>query len=79
MLKVLNILSTANSTHHKKMHVVLTGSSEWMKYMYTLWLGSTDFPKTLRSFQKPTCQKSDIKKFHNLKFRKCVGVVAHDL
>jgi len=30
-------------------------------------------------FKKPTCQKSDIKEVHNLKFRRCVGVVTHDL
>jgi hypothetical protein len=55
------------------MHVVFTGSSEWMNYRYTLWLGSTDFSKTLRPFQKPRCQKSDIKRVHNLKFKHCVS------
>jgi len=59
------------------MHVVYTGSCEWMNYMYTLWLGSTNFPKSFRPFQKPKCQKSDIKEVHNLQFRHCLGVVAH--
>ena len=27
-------------------------------------------------FQKPSCQKSDIKEVHTLKFRHCPGVVA---
>ena len=49
-LKVTNILSTANNqhTHHKRLQVVFTGPSEWMKYMYTLWPGPTNFTKTLR-------------------------------
>jgi len=47
--------------------------------MYTQWVGSTDFPKTLRTFQDPKCQKCDTKKVHNLKFRHCLVVVAHDL
>ena len=48
-----------------------------MNYMYTLWLRSTNFPKSFRPFQKPRCQKSDIKEVHNLKFRHCLGVEAH--
>jgi hypothetical protein len=47
--------------------------------MYTLRLRSTNFPKTLRPFQKPRWQKSDINEVHNLKFRQCVGVVTHTL
>ena len=47
--------------------------------MYTRLVGSTDFPKTLRPFQKPRCQKGDIKKVHSLKFRHFIGVVAHHL
>jgi len=55
--EVLNILSIELiSTHHKRQPVVFTGSSEWMNYMYTLWLGSTNFPKTLGPFQKPRWQ-----------------------
>ena len=50
-----------------------------MNYMYTLRLGSTNFPKSFRPFQKPTCQKSNIKEVHSLKFRHCLCVVAHDL
>ena len=50
-----------------------------MNYIYTLWLGSTDIPKTSRPFQKPRCQKRYIKEVHNLKFRHCIGVVAHNL
>ena len=48
-----------------------------MHYMYTLRLRSTNFPKTLRPFQKPRWQKSDIKEVHNLKFRHCLDVVGH--
>ena len=47
-------------------------------YVHTM-AGSTDFPKHLKPFQKPRCQKSDKKEVHNLKFRYCVGVVAHNL
>jgi hypothetical protein len=35
-----------------------------MNYIYTLWLGYTNFPETFRPFQKPRCQKSVIKKVH---------------
>jgi len=49
------------NTHHKTLQIVSTGSVEWMNYMYTLWLGATKFPKTLRPFQKPKCWKSDTK------------------
>jgi hypothetical protein len=34
------------NTHHKILHFVFTSSSEWINYMYTLWLGSTNFLKT---------------------------------
>jgi hypothetical protein len=34
-----------------------------MHYMSTLWLVSTNFPKTYQPLQKPKCQKSNIKKF----------------
>ena len=71
--------SEHSKSHHKKLHVVFIGSSEWMNYTYTLWWRSANFPKSLRPFKKPTCQQSDIKKLHNLKFRQCVGVVAHNL
>jgi hypothetical protein len=47
-----------------------------MNYMFTLWLGSTNFPKTVQLFLKPRCQNSDINEVHNLKFRQCLGVVA---
>ena len=67
------------STHHKRLHVVFTGSSKWMNYMYTLWLTSTDFLKTLRPSQKLRCQKCDIKGIHNLKFRHWLGVAAHKI
>jgi hypothetical protein len=65
------------STHHTRLHVVFTGSSEFMNYMYTQWLGSTDFPKTLKPFQKPRCQRSGIKEVHNLNFRHCLGVLPY--
>ena len=35
--------------------------------------------KNVRPFQKPRCQKNDIKKVHNLTFRRCIGVVAQNL
>jgi len=38
-----------------------------MNYMYTLGLGSTNFPKTLRPIQKHRGQKRDIWEVHNLK------------
>ena len=47
--------------------------------MYTLRLGSTNFPKTFRPFQKPRCQKSDIREVHIMKFRHCLDIVGHDL
>ena len=47
-----------------------------MNYMYTLRLGSTNFPKSFTPFQKPRCQKSDTKEVHNMKLRHCLGVVA---
>jgi hypothetical protein len=50
-----------------------------MNYMCTLWLGSSNFPKSFRPFQKPRSQKSNIKEVHKLKFRHCLCVVAHDL
>jgi hypothetical protein len=67
------------STHHKTQHFVFTGYSKGINYMYTLWLGSTNFPRTLRPFQKPGCQKSDKKDVHNLNFRHCQGVLVHVL
>jgi hypothetical protein len=51
-LKASYILSTAINTHHKTLHVVFTGSSEWINYMYTLWLGSTNFPKKFQAISK---------------------------
>jgi len=42
----------ANNTFHKRLHVVLTGSSEWFNYMYTLLLGSTKFPKKFEAISK---------------------------
>jgi len=54
-----------------------TGPSEWMVYIYTLWMGSTNFTKTLRHSQKRSCQKSDIKGVHNLRSRLSLCVVAH--
>jgi len=48
------------NAQHKRLHGVFTGSCEWINYMYTLWLGSTNFTKNFRQFQKPRCQKSDI-------------------
>ena len=50
-----------------------------MNYMYTLLLGSTDFPKTLMPIKKPRCQRSDIKEVHNLNFRHCLGVLAYGI
>ena len=66
MLKVSNILSTAinQRTHHKRIHAVFTGSSEWMNYAHTLRLGYTNFPKTTEAISKPRCQKSDIQEVH---------------
>jgi hypothetical protein len=61
------------------MHVVFTGSFEWMNYMYTLWLGYTNFLNTLRPFLKPWIQKSDIKEGQNLKYRHSLGVITQDL
>ena len=54
MLKVSNILSTAinQRTHHKRIHAVFTGSSEWMNYTHTLRLGYTNFPKTTEAISK---------------------------
>jgi len=40
--------------------------------MYTLWMGSMDFPKTPKPFQN-LYQKSDIKEVHYL------GVLAHKI
>jgi hypothetical protein len=34
------------NTHHKRLHVIFTGSCEWMNYMYTLRLVSTNFPNS---------------------------------
>jgi len=65
--------------HTIKNCMLLSVSSEWMNYMYTLWLGSTDIPKTSRPFKKPRCQKRHIKEVRNLKFRHCIGVVAQNL
>jgi len=48
-----------------------------MVYMYTLWMGSTNFTKTLRQFQKPRRQKCDIKGVHNLTCRHCLGLEVH--
>ena len=67
------------STHHKRLNVVFTVSSEWMNYMYTLWLGSTHFPKTLKLFKKPRCQSSDTQDVHNLNFRHRLGVAARQI
>ena len=44
--------------------------------MYTLWLGFTNFPKTLKPFKKPRCQKSEIQEVNNLNFTHCLGVLA---
>jgi len=65
------------NTHHKSLHVVFTGSFQWMNYMYTLWLWSTNFPKSFRPIQKPWIQKSDTTEFQNLKYRHSLGVLAH--
>ena len=59
-------------------YAVFMGSSERMNYMHTLWLGPQIFLKPLKPFQKPRCSKSDINEVH-LKFRHCMGVVAHNL
>jgi len=40
------------STQHTRFHAVFTDSSECMNYMYTPWLGFTNFPKTLKPFKK---------------------------
>ena len=45
--------------------------------MYAPWLSSTNFPKTLRPFEKPKIQKSDIKEVQTLKYGHSPGVVAH--
>jgi len=47
-----------------------------MNCMYTLSLGSTNFPKSFRPFQKPRCQKSYTEEVHKLKCRHCLGVEA---
>jgi len=65
------------NTHHNSLHVVFTGSSEWMNYTYNLRLGSTYFPKTVRPFQKLWIQKSDIKEVQNLKYTHCLRFVVH--
>ena len=65
------------NAQHKTLHGVFTSSCEWINYMYTLWLGSTNFAKSFRPFQKPRCQKSDIKEVHYLKFRHGLRVAAH--
>jgi len=52
------IKHSKQSTHHKRLHVPFTVSSERLNYTYTLWLGSTHFPKHLKPFQKQMCQKS---------------------
>ena len=58
-------MSTATNQYTPlKLHAFFAGFSEWTKYMHTLWLGSTKFPKPLKSFQKPRCQKSDIQEVH---------------
>jgi hypothetical protein len=41
--------------------------------------GVHKFYKPFRPFQKPRCQKSEIKEVHNLKFRYCLRVVAHKI
>jgi hypothetical protein len=76
-LKVLHILTAATNTHHKILDFVLKGSSEWMNYMYTLRLESTNFRKISQPFEKPRCQKIDIQAVHNLKFRHYLAGVAH--
>jgi hypothetical protein len=50
-----------------------------MNYMYTLRLGSANFAKSSRPFQKPGYENSDIKEVQNLKFRYWLGVVARNL
>jgi hypothetical protein len=50
-----------------------------MNYRYTLWLESTNIPKTLRPFQKHRCQKSDKLEVRNQKFKHCLGVLAHTI
>jgi hypothetical protein len=40
-------------------------------------VGEHKFPETLRPFQKPSIQKSDIKEVQNLKYRHSLGVVAY--
>jgi hypothetical protein len=74
-LKVTNILSTAINQHTPP--IVSTGSTAWMNYMYTLWLGAKNVPKTMRPFQKRGCWKSDIKEVHKLKHRHSLDVLAH--
>ena len=64
-------------THHKRLHVIFTGSCEWMITCKHLCLGSTNFPKTFRPLQKHRCQKSDIQEVHSVKFRHSLGFVAH--
>jgi len=60
------------------MHVVLTGSSEWMNYIYTLGLGSTKiFQKPYGQLRKTMDEKRNIKEVHNLNYRHCLAVVAH--
>jgi hypothetical protein len=49
------------STHHRRLNVVSTDSSELENYMYRILLGSTNFPKILNQTKKPRCQGSDIK------------------
>jgi hypothetical protein len=47
----LNILSTQDNTHHKKLTAVFTGSFEWINYIYTLLLWTQNFLKNSDHFE----------------------------
>jgi hypothetical protein len=47
----LNILSTENNTHHKKLNAVFTSSFEWINYIYTLSLWTQNFLKNSDHFE----------------------------
>jgi hypothetical protein len=78
-LNVSNNSSTEiNHNISYKTACFFTCSSEWMNYMYILWVGPTKFLKTLKPFQKCRCQKSVMNKVHT-KFRRCLDVLAHKI